>query len=69
MSVTPAARVGFDSAATFRHHFTRVMRTSPSAYRRAFRAPASSGHAKPRGSERQARKPDPVTEPRRETNP
>ncbi len=27
---------GFDSPVTFRHHFTRAMRTSPSAYRRAF---------------------------------
>ncbi|MFC3981901.1 MULTISPECIES: helix-turn-helix domain-containing protein [Streptosporangium] len=32
-----AAAVGFDSAVTFRHHFARTMRTSPSAYRRAFR--------------------------------
>jgi AraC family transcriptional activator FtrA len=31
-----ARRVGFDTAVTFRHHFVRVMRTSPSAYRRAF---------------------------------
>jgi AraC family transcriptional activator FtrA len=31
-----AAAVGFDSAATFRHHFTRAMRTTPSAYRRTF---------------------------------
>ncbi|GAA4598526.1 AraC family transcriptional activator FtrA [Actinoplanes octamycinicus] len=31
-----AATVGFDSPVTFRHHFTRAMRTSPSAYRRAF---------------------------------
>ncbi|MEU8248770.1 helix-turn-helix domain-containing protein [Nonomuraea sp. NPDC048916] len=31
-----AAAVGFDSPVTFRHHFTRAMRTSPSAYRRAF---------------------------------
>ncbi|MBB5785316.1 helix-turn-helix domain-containing protein [Nonomuraea jabiensis] len=30
------AAVGFESAVTFRHHFTRAMRTSPSAYRRAF---------------------------------
>ncbi|WP_433331112.1 helix-turn-helix domain-containing protein [Spirillospora sp. CA-294931] len=30
------AAVGFDSPATFRHHFTRAMRTSPSAYRRTF---------------------------------
>ena len=32
-----AGRVGFDSSATFRYHFTRAMRTSPSAYRRTFR--------------------------------
>jgi AraC family transcriptional activator FtrA len=32
-----AGRVGFDSPATFRYHFTRAMHTSPSAYRRAFR--------------------------------
>jgi AraC family transcriptional activator FtrA len=32
-----AAAVGFETAVTFRHHFTRAMRTSPSAYRRAFR--------------------------------
>lgn len=30
------AAVGFESPATFRHHFTRTMRISPSAYRRAF---------------------------------
>jgi AraC family transcriptional activator FtrA len=33
-----AAAVGFDTAVTFRHHFARAMRTSPSAYRRAFQA-------------------------------
>ncbi|GAA2859408.1 transcriptional regulator FtrA [Actinoplanes cyaneus] len=33
-----ASTVGFDSPVTFRHHFTQTMRTSPSAYRRAFRA-------------------------------
>jgi AraC family transcriptional regulator, transcriptional activator FtrA len=32
-----ATAVGFETAVTFRHHFTRAMRTSPSAYRRAFR--------------------------------
>ena len=32
-----AAAVGFDTAVTFRHHFAQAMRTSPSAYRRAFR--------------------------------
>jgi AraC family transcriptional activator FtrA len=31
-----AAAVGFESAATFRHHFARTMHTSPSAYRRTF---------------------------------
>lgn len=30
------AAVGFESPVTFRHHFTRAMRTSPSAYRRTF---------------------------------
>ncbi|MDP4508867.1 helix-turn-helix domain-containing protein [Nonomuraea turcica] len=34
------AAVGFESPVTFRHHFTKTMRTSPSAYRKAF-----SGHA------------------------
>jgi AraC family transcriptional activator FtrA len=33
-----AAAVGFDSAVTYRHHFGRLMQTSPSAYRRAFRS-------------------------------
>ncbi|MEV1332041.1 transcriptional regulator FtrA [Micromonospora costi] len=37
-----AAAVGFDSPVTYRHHFGRAMRTSPSAYRRAFRATASA---------------------------
>ncbi|HEX4701890.1 MAG TPA: helix-turn-helix domain-containing protein [Pseudonocardiaceae bacterium] len=36
-----AAAVGFESAVTYRHHFGRAMRTSPSAYRRAFRATAT----------------------------
>ena len=31
-----SAAVGFESAATYRHHFGRAMRTSPSAYRRTF---------------------------------
>ncbi|MCK2217836.1 helix-turn-helix domain-containing protein [Actinomadura sp. ATCC 31491] len=30
------AAVGFESPVTFRRHFTRAMRTSPSAYRKAF---------------------------------
>ncbi len=31
-----AAAVGFDNAGTYRHHFTRQMRTTPTAYRKAF---------------------------------
>jgi AraC family transcriptional activator FtrA len=31
-----AAAVGFASPVTYRHHFTRAMHTSPSAYRKAF---------------------------------
>ncbi|WP_248961699.1 transcriptional regulator FtrA [Sphaerisporangium perillae] len=31
-----AKAVGFDTPVTYRHHFGRAMRTSPSAYRRAF---------------------------------
>ena len=38
---TVAATVGFASAATYRHHFAAIMRTSPSAYRRAFYAAAA----------------------------
>ena len=30
------AAVGFESPVTFRHHFSRSMHTSPSAYRKAF---------------------------------
>ncbi len=33
-----AGAVGFDTAVTFRHHFGQAMRTSPSAYRRAFQS-------------------------------
>ncbi|MET7418476.1 helix-turn-helix domain-containing protein [Dactylosporangium sp. NPDC005555] len=32
-----AAAVGFDTPVTYRHHFAGTMRTSPSAYRQAFR--------------------------------
>jgi len=35
-----AAKVGFANPVTFRYHFRARMRTSPQAYRRAFRAPA-----------------------------
>ncbi|GGQ99826.1 transcriptional regulator FtrA [Actinoplanes ianthinogenes] len=38
-----AAAVGFDSPVTYRHHFTRAMRTSPSAYRKAFGADEAPG--------------------------
>ena len=38
---TVAARVGFGSAATYRHHFGAIMRTTPTAYRRAFSATAA----------------------------
>ena len=31
-----AARVGFDSPVTYRHHFVRAMRTTPSEYRSCF---------------------------------
>jgi AraC family transcriptional regulator, transcriptional activator FtrA len=33
-----AGAVGFATASTYRHHFAAIMRTSPSAYRRAFAA-------------------------------
>ncbi|WP_217177563.1 helix-turn-helix domain-containing protein [Streptomyces sp. AC495_CC817] len=32
-----SAAVGFESPGTYRHHFTKIMRISPSAYRRGFR--------------------------------
>jgi AraC family transcriptional activator FtrA len=35
---TVAGTVGFANAATYRHHFATIMRTSPTAYRRAFYA-------------------------------
>ena len=34
-----AARTGFGAAAALRHHFTATVRTTPQAYRRAFRRP------------------------------
>jgi AraC family transcriptional regulator, transcriptional activator FtrA len=37
---TVASRVGFATAATFRHHFSAIMRTTPTGYRRAFYAAA-----------------------------
>lgn len=37
-----AARTGFGAAAVMRHHFTRTLQTTPTAYRRAFgRSPAA----------------------------
>lgn len=38
-----AAAVGFDSGGAYRHHFTRTMRTTPTAYRKTF-----AGGAEPR---------------------
>ncbi|KAB1939290.1 transcriptional regulator FtrA [Micromonospora sp. ALFpr18c] len=38
-----AGAVGFDTPVTYRHHFGRVMLTSPSAYRRAFRTATATG--------------------------
>ena len=35
-----AAEVGFGNAATLRHHFQRVRKVSPQAYRRSFSATA-----------------------------
>ncbi|WP_405386328.1 helix-turn-helix domain-containing protein [Streptomyces sp. NBC_01102] len=42
-----AAAVGFDSTGTYRHHFTRQMRTTPTAYRKTFtRVPSTrDGHS------------------------
>jgi AraC family transcriptional regulator, transcriptional activator FtrA len=37
-----AVSTGFATATTYRHHFARIMRTSPSAYRRAFRASSAA---------------------------
>jgi AraC family transcriptional regulator, transcriptional activator FtrA len=42
-----AEAVGFDSAVTFRHHFGRLMRTSPSAYRRTFRGGTAAAQPAP----------------------
>ena len=33
---TVAARCGFQNAAMLRHHFARIVGTTPTAYRRAF---------------------------------
>ena len=38
-----ASAVGFDTPVTYRHHFSQAMRTSPTAYRRAFRTSAVPG--------------------------
>jgi AraC family transcriptional activator FtrA len=43
-----ASAVGFDTPVTYRHHFSQAMKTSPGAYRRAFRTgPAEPGRAGP----------------------
>lgn len=36
-----ATKVGFETATTYRHHFSKTMRTTPSAYRAAFRGSPS----------------------------
>jgi transcriptional regulator GlxA family with amidase domain len=41
-----AERCGFGSAAGLREHFTRQVRTSPLAYRRTFRARATTAGAR-----------------------
>jgi transcriptional regulator GlxA family with amidase domain len=43
-----AEAVGFESPVTFRHHFTKAMRTSPSSYRRAFHTASSGTMTRPR---------------------
>lgn len=40
-----ATRVGFESPVTFRHHFTRQLRTTPSDYRNCFTATAGDADA------------------------
>jgi AraC family transcriptional regulator, transcriptional activator FtrA len=47
-----ASAVGFDTAVTYRHHFSQAMRTSPTAYRRAFRTSATPGAARGVGPRR-----------------
>lgn len=53
-----AKAVGFDTSVTYRHHFTAIMRTSPSAYRSAFHTgePSTARHAQVPGRPR-ARRP------------
>lgn len=41
-----SAAVGFESVVTYRYHFSRVMHTSPSAYRRMFRTVRETDGAK-----------------------
>lgn len=51
-----ARAVGFDTAVTYRHHFARIMRSSPTAHRRAFgKKLRASRDSEP--SDRQTRKP------------
>ncbi|MFE0025428.1 helix-turn-helix domain-containing protein [Amycolatopsis sp. NPDC059021] len=38
-----ATSVGFDTAVTYRHHFTRTMRVTPTAYRRSFAVSGDAG--------------------------
>jgi AraC family transcriptional regulator, transcriptional activator FtrA len=50
-----AAAVGFETPATYRHHFAQAVQTSPSAYRRAFRTPPAAPKISDRGRPRQCR--------------
>ncbi|MFI7219776.1 transcriptional regulator FtrA [Micromonospora maritima] len=47
-----ARAVGFESPATYRHHFARAMRTSPATYRRAFRTSGAAGGPGPAAHDR-----------------
>ena len=44
-----AAATGFETATTYRHHFSRALQTSPSAYRRAFRDELTGENAEKTG--------------------
>lgn len=39
-----ATRVGFESSTTYRHHFVRAMKTTPSEFRTCFTGAAQRGH-------------------------
>jgi transcriptional regulator GlxA family with amidase domain len=54
-----AARCGFGTAAGFRAHFRRALRTSPSAYRAAFRAGQPAATARATSTSVRVAKPEP----------